>query len=33
MKERYNWLEDEDEDISSYWMILRKGEDTLKRAY
>jgi len=25
--ERYKWREEEKEDVSSYWMILRKGED------
>ena len=23
------WQEDEEEDVGSYWMTLRKGEDTL----
>jgi hypothetical protein len=25
----YKWQEDEEEDVESYWMTLRKGEDTL----
>jgi hypothetical protein len=25
---RIEWREDEKEDVSSYWMTLRKGEDT-----
>ena len=25
------WQEDEEEDVVSYWMILRKGEDTVIR--
>jgi hypothetical protein len=28
LKERYKGREDEEEDISSYWMALRKLEDT-----
>ena len=27
-KERKKWREDEEEDVSSYWMTLMKGEDT-----
>jgi len=27
-KERWNWQEDEEEDVSSYSMTLRKREDT-----
>jgi hypothetical protein len=33
LKERYKgekkWQEDEEEDVRSYWMTVRKGEDTL----
>ena len=29
IKGGYKWQEDEEEDVSSYWMTLRKGEDTL----
>jgi hypothetical protein len=33
LKERYKggkkWQEDKEEDVGSYWMTLRKGEDTL----
>jgi len=33
VKERYKggqkWQEDKEEDVGSYWMTLRKGEDTL----
>ena len=25
----WKWQEDEEEDVGSYWMTLRKGEDTL----
>jgi hypothetical protein len=25
----YKWQEDEEEDVGSYWMTLRKGQDTL----
>jgi hypothetical protein len=28
-KEEYNWWEDEEEDVSSYWRTIRKGEDTV----
>jgi hypothetical protein len=28
IEEGYTWREDEEEDISSYWMTLRKREDT-----
>jgi len=27
--ERQKWQEEEEEDVESYWMTLRKGEDTL----
>jgi hypothetical protein len=27
-KERWKWQEDEEEDVSSYSMTLRNGEDT-----
>jgi hypothetical protein len=30
-KEGKKWQEDEEEDLRSYWMIFRKGEDTLIR--
>jgi len=26
---RWKWQEDEEEDVRSYWMTLRTGEDTL----
>ena len=29
IKGRQKWQEDEEEDVGSYWMTLRKGEDTL----
>jgi hypothetical protein len=29
LKERQKGREDEEEDISSYWMILRKSEDAI----
>jgi len=25
----YKWQEDEEEDVGSYWMTLRKGEDAV----
>ena len=25
----WSWQEDEEEDVGSYWMTLRKGEDTV----
>jgi hypothetical protein len=28
-KLRYKWQQDEEEDVGSCWMTLRKGEDTL----
>jgi hypothetical protein len=28
LKERYKGREDEEEDVSSYWIALRKREDT-----
>jgi hypothetical protein len=28
LKEKYKGREDEEEDVISYWMILRKREDT-----
>jgi hypothetical protein len=28
LKERYEWREDEEVDVSSYWITLRKREDT-----
>jgi hypothetical protein len=28
LRERVEGLEDEEEDVSSYWMILRKQNDT-----
>ena len=28
-KGRWKWQEDEEEDVRSYWMTLRTGEDTL----
>jgi hypothetical protein len=27
-REGYKWQEEEKEDVSSYWMTLKKGEDT-----
>ena len=29
IKGRWKWQEDEEEDVRSYWMTLRTGEDTL----
>jgi hypothetical protein len=29
-RDGYKWREDEEEDVSSYWMTLRKREDTGK---
>jgi hypothetical protein len=26
-KERYKGWEEDEEDVSNYWMVLRKGED------
>jgi len=29
IKGRWEWQEDEEEDVRNYWMTLRTGEDTL----
>ena len=29
IRERWKWQEDEEEDVRSYWMTLRTGEDTV----